>query len=403
VQRARTEDTPTPPTASEPEPSSPPSVTTGEEPATTQKLRVRGRVVDSNGARVSGAKVEVRAWSGVEPNVKWFTTSTIADQSGEFEVSLDADRATIGFGVETKAKGYVEGWCSVKRADYDESRGVDVVVQPARAIVGRVIDADARPVAGTTVQLWYGSETTWPTKVDADGRFRTPPHAPRTAFELIVEAPGFARRPIAIIAADEASTDVGEIVLQHFPGVSGVVVDPGGQPVENLVLTIEQVEDSERRAPRCATDSAGRFSFESVPSEKVTIHAMPGAEGGSAGQRRRYGVYEQNVQAGRRDVRIVARPWATVTLKFVDALTGKPIDLSRVEYDIRYEGAPEPERLPHASSSTSPQTSTIVSVESGRRYDVTVRAAGYDVARRSGIDVADVAGVDIEIPLHRAR
>lgn len=352
---------------------------------------------------MSGARVEVRAWSGVEPKAVWFTTSTFADEFGEFEVSLNADRATIGFGVETRAKGYVEGWCSVKRADYDESSGVDVVVQLARAIVGRVVDADFRPVPGTTVQLWYGSETTWPTKVDADGRFRTPPHAPRTAFELVVEAPGFARRPIAVRAADEDWTDVGEIVLLKLAGVAGVVVDPGGRPVENLVLTIEQVEDGERRAPRCTTDSAGRFLFETVSGEIVTIHAMPGAEGGPAGQRRRYGVYEQNVAAGRRDVRIVARPWTTLTLKFVDAVTGKPIDLPRVEYDVRYEGTPEPERLPRTSSSTSSQVSTIVSVESGRRYDVTVGAPGYEAARRSGIEVLDVANMDIEIPMSRTR
>src|SRR5688572_12223905 len=194
-------------------------------------LLIHGRVVDPSGLGVPGATVELRAWSGKDPDTIWTTLRGITKDGGSFEFSLQRDLASSGFGLETAAAGFLEGWRAVKPGEYDPSEGIDVVVEKARAVVGCVVDEYGRGIAGTVVQLWYGSETTWPTKVDAAGAFRTPAAGPRRAFELIVEAPGYPRRTIPLAAADEEATDVGAIAFRRGGRVAGVVVDSQDRPV----------------------------------------------------------------------------------------------------------------------------------------------------------------------------
>ncbi len=370
--------------------------------AALDSIRIHGRVVDDVGRGVAGAKVEIRAWSGAEPDVRWFTTRTGADAAGFFEKLVDTERATMGFGVETSADGFVEGWRAVKPDEYDPSQGIEVVMEPARAISGRVIDADARPIPGTAVQLWYGSESTWPTTVDEDGRFRTPSRAPRRALELVVEAPGFARRLIPIAAADEDIHDVGEIVFHRGGQVSGVVVDVDGRPLGDIPLELAVVTTRTASAPTCRSDSAGRFAFDGLGGDVVTISVDGSQRGGPPGAWRYFRGSATDVETGRTDVRIVARASATLTLRFVDPATNALVDLRRATYGLRLEGTPEPERLGQGASSSGALTSTTLSAECGRRYDVTVRAAGFEDGHVNGIDVGDVAKMTINVPMRRA-
>jgi hypothetical protein len=367
------------------------------------KLRIRGRVLDEFGVGVGSAEIEVRAWSGTESDPQWFTVQDAAGADGSFDLTIARDRATRGFGIATTANGHVEGWRAVKLEAYDETRGVDIVVEPARAIAGRVIDGDARPIPGTTVQLWYGSETTWPTSVDGEGRFRTPPHGPRRAFELWVEAPGYPSRSVALAATTSDLTDVGDIVFRRGGRVSGVVVDARGKPVQDLWLVVSQIRDEKNPAPRCRTDTNGRFEFTDLPQDLVTIYVdVSDSEGGPAGGRRRYRGGASEIRAGATDVRLVVEGECSVKLLFIDADTRKPVDVQRAEYGLRYEGDPEPERLGQGGSS-SPMLSTFLSVQSGRRYDLTVRSSGFEDAHVNGIDVGDAGELQLDVPMRRAR
>jgi hypothetical protein len=401
--RARPSDAPAAdPAATLPAADGPSTSGAPQEPPVT-KLRIHGRVREESGKGVAGAEFEIRAWSGNEPDVQWFSLTGKADDNGTFDVSIDAARASIGFGIETSADGHLEGWVHVKRAEYDEAKGVDVVVERGRAIVGRVIDGEGRPIARTTVQLWYGSETTWPTTVGEDGRFRTPSRAPLRAFDLVVEAPGHSRRSVPIVAADAEETDVGDIVFRSGGRIAGVVVDRAGRPVPDLQLTFERIAGKEGRVPRCRTDSEGRFEFTDVGEDPATVYVdINDPLGGPAGARLRYRGFVNDVAPGRTDVRIVAAAWTTIRLMFVDALTGKPVDVKKAEYGLRYEGTPEPERLGQGASGSDPLVSTVMSAECGRRYDLTVRCPGFDVARVNGIEVGDVAELEVRVPMRRS-
>jgi hypothetical protein len=400
--RARPSDAPVAdPTATLPAADAPSSSGAPQQPPAA-KLRIHGRVREESGKGVAGAEFEIRAWSGNEPDVQWFSLTGKADDNGTFDVSIDAASASIGFGIETSADGHLAGWVSVKRAEYDEARGVDVVVERGRAIVGRVVDGEGRAIPRTTVQLWYGSETTWPTTVGEDGRFRTPSRAPLRAFELFVEAPGFKHRSVPIAAADTDETNVGDIVFRGGGRIAGVVVDRSGHPVQDLGVTVNVVEDEKR--PRCRTDTEGRFELAEIGEDPVTVHVdIDDDRGGPAGSRRRYRGYEEDVRSGRTDVRLVVSAEATVWLRFVDALTGKPVDVKKAEYGLRYEGTPEPEHLGQGASGSDPLVSTALSAECGRRYDLTVRCPGFDVARVNGIEVGDVSEMDVRVPMRRAK
>lgn len=358
------------------------------------KLRIHGRVLDAASVGVASAQVEVRAWSGKEPQVQWTTLTTVAGLDGAFDITIDRERAAIGFGLASTAKGYVEGWKSLKLEEYDEARGVDVVVEAARSISGRVIDGDRRGIPESVVQLWYGSETTWPTKVDAEGRFLTPPHAPRKDFELIIEAPGYTRRTIPVPASSEETTDVGDITFRKGGWVSGVVVDAEGKPIADVWLKVLHVKDEHDEQPRVRTDAGGRFRFEDIDGQKVTIRIEGGAGRDYRGQL-------SGVDVGRADLRLVASAWTRIWLKFIDADTRKPVDVKKIEYGLRPEGSPEPERLGQGASSSDPLTSTVLSTESGRRYDLTVRAAGFEDGRVSGIDVGDVPEMTVDVLMRR--
>lgn len=339
--------------------------------------------------------MEVRAWSGKEPEVRWHTVQTNAGLDGSFEFVFGRERATSGFGLETTAKGYVEGWKAVKLEEYDEARGVDVVVDVARSIVGRVADADGRGIPDAVVQLWYGSETTWPTKTDAEGRFVTPPHAPRKGFELIVEAPGYTRRAVPIAASSEETTDVGDIAFRKGGWVSGVVVDQRGTPIGDLWIEVEHVKDKDGKQPRVRTDASGRFQFDDIDGKKVTIRI----DGGTG---RDYRGQLSDVDVGRSDLRLVASSWTMITLKFIDADTRDPVDLKKIEYGLRPEGTPEPQRLGMGAAG-SDLVSTVLSAQSERRYDLTVRAAGYEDGTVHGLDVGDVAEMKIDVLMRRKR
>lgn len=366
-------------------------------------LRVHGHVRTSSGGGVEGLVVSVRGWSGKGLDAKWSSRETRSGALGAFETHVDRALVDAALALVTDGEGYVEAVQTVPLDTYDETRGIDVVVERARAIAGRVVDADARAIAGSTVQLWYGSDSTWPTPVDAEGRFTTPARAPRGAFELIVEAPGFPRRSVVVAAAAEERTDVGDIVFERGGSVAGVVVDARGEPVEDLVLVVDRTAGTDRSKPHARTDARGRFEIEDVGRGVVGLWIDPTVRGGSPQARRCYRGGVGGVEVGRRDVRIVAETECVLVLNFVSAATGAAQPLTRAEYGFAEAGAPPPPGLPNGAGPGSPFTSTRMSVPSGHRYDVYVRAPGFEESTRSSLIVGDEEELPVEIRLRPRR
>jgi hypothetical protein len=371
------------------------------DPAPAATLRIHGRLVDEGKTGIAGCVVEVRAWSGTGLAAKWSMTRTRSGADGAFEVRIDPAIATEGFGVAATPEGFVEAWRMVKPGEYDEALGVEVVAERARSIVGRVVDDAGRPIPKSGVQLWYGSDTTWPTEGDAEGRFRTPRRAPARAFELIVEAPGYPIRRVPVPASAEDPTDVGDVVFRRGGRIAGTVADSAGNPVQDLRLVLLGVAGPDDAAPRARTDDAGRFEFTDLGEGPVVLCVdAPDGKGGPPGARREYRGRLEVVVAGSAEVKLVVRTETTVVLRFVDAATGKPVDVRKAEYGLRAEGAPEPEHLGQGVSASDALTSTRLSAWPGR-HDLTVRSPGFEDARVNGFEIPDRPEFTLDVPMRR--
>ena len=357
----------------------------------------------AGGAGVPRAGIEVRAWSGEKGKEKWTILKTTSGPGGEFSVATERALATLGFGVETSAEGFLEGWVSVKPEEYDPERGIEVAVEAARSITGRAVDEYGRPLAAVTVDLWYGSETTWSTKAGADGRFRTPCRGPRRAFDLIVEAEGFPRRVVPVGEAPaEESTDVGDVVFRRGGRLAGVAIDEGGRPVAGLPLGLTGVVG---RSPSVKTDEAGRFEFTDLGEGTVGVCVdAPGSVEAPDGKRRGYQGGIDDVAVGRTDLRVVVTAETTVILRFLDASTGQEMKVEKSSVGAWPSGTEEPENPIRGSTSSSlPYASERFTVISGRRWEFLVRTPGCEDARLRGVDVGDVAEMTVDVPLRRSR
>jgi len=372
------------------------------EAGTPGDFRIHGRVVGDRGTGVAGARVEVRAWSGDERDVKWSVYVATTGPGGEFSVAADRALCSLGFGIETAAEGFLEAWVALKPGEYDEERGVEVRVEQGRSIVGRILDEYARPLPRAGVQLWYGSETTWPTEVDAEGRFRTPARAPRRAFEVIAFAPGHPRRIVPVPAASsEEVADLGDLVFRRGGRLSGIAVDAAGHPLRDIPLCLTGIVDA---SPSTRTDDGGRFEFADLGEGTVGVFVgPPGSAKDAAGNLRSWSGGLDAVVVGRTDLKVVLTGETTVILRFVDAGTGAPVLVTKTEIGGWPSGTPEPERPGRGTASSDPYGSDRLPVRSGARYDFLVRSPGFEDARVAGIDVPDVAETTVDVPMRRSR
>jgi len=157
------------------------------------------------------------------------------------------------------------------RGDDDrEDRGIETRVE-AGAVEGRVVDAiDGRPIEGATVTLRSaGGSALDETSSEEDGRFWFAETG--EADVVVAAAPGYA------IGAKDLGE--GEIVLELDGAVkiAGVVVGPGGDPVADAEVWIEDRERAYFQPAVSTTvkaDVEGRFVIEDAPSGTLIAHAV---------------------------------------------------------------------------------------------------------------------------------
>ncbi|WP_426752798.1 carboxypeptidase regulatory-like domain-containing protein [Myxococcus sp. Y35] len=204
-----------------------------------------GEVVDGQNAPVAGATLVVVP-RGADP--------VQSDASGRFEFrSLRPGR---GYRLEVRHSGYDQ----VERAE-GKAGGppVRVVLKKRDVFRGRVVGDDGVPVRRFRVDEH---------DVNApDGRFELPlPTAGDRVFAS-VDASGY--EPLMVDRP--ASPDLGDLVLEKLPSISGVVVDEGGGPVSDAVVTCDVCDDS------VLSGQDGSFTVASPPYvARYTLSARKG-------------------------------------------------------------------------------------------------------------------------------
>jgi hypothetical protein len=192
-----------------------------------------GEVADDQGAPVAGATLVVMP-RGAEP--------VASDGRGHFEIR--ALRPERTYRVEARHPGYDQ----VDRAEGSPGGPpVKVVLKRRPLFRGRVVAEDGTPVKRFRLDEHDVSSP--------DGRFEVALSVAGERIIVSVDAPGYeplmVDRPVA--------PDLGDLVMERAPTLSGLVRDEGGAPTPDAVVSCEVCDES------VLSGADGRFTLSSPP------------------------------------------------------------------------------------------------------------------------------------------
>jgi hypothetical protein len=169
---------------------------------------------------------------------------------------------------------------------------VEVFVEPAATITGRVVDPDGKPVAGATVapaRTGSGNSLTGDTRyscpTDEEGRFTMVlPAGKRFEYNLIAHDGGYKQwRSWANGASENLRTQPGEridgleIRLTRGGTVRGRVIDAAGKAKVDVEVRAAAVDRRDNRyyVPSTKTGQDGRFELRHVSPGEHHVQAAP--------------------------------------------------------------------------------------------------------------------------------
>ncbi|WP_435017441.1 carboxypeptidase regulatory-like domain-containing protein [Tundrisphaera sp. TA3] len=234
----------------------------------TRGAEVRGTVVDPGGRPAAGVQVDA-SWNFFDGRLRSPMLATaVSGPDGSFSVGPVHPTAELRLVASSPAG--TSPPLPIHAADPDAPR-LQLVASPARALTGRVVDPDGRPVAGASVRTWYrdhsSDSATWiEAKTDDEGRYRTRPlPLDGREYHAVAGAEGFQAgrtRTIRPGRADEpAFPDLVLARLTRKVVLDGRVVDRAGMPIPGVeVWTWGEAA----RDVRAITDGSGAFRLADV-------------------------------------------------------------------------------------------------------------------------------------------
>lgn len=277
-------------------------------------FRIRGRVVDEDGAGVEGATVAT-----------FFTLydPTTSDAAGRFEIT-HADPARNSHSLFARKDGYVEAKTQVDGKQPDS----DYVLELRRGVRvhGRIFDPTGAPLAGA--ELYIGFSPNAYNRLDAvsddDGTFEFSAVEPGPQT-LVTSRDGLAPDTRVLEVPEDRSELAVDVQLRAGHFLAGVVVDAEGHGVPDILLSVLQRRpDSARHRSdrgeyldiRSQTGSDGSFRLEGLPAGVLNLEAY-----GSSIKRQ----LTRDVAVDRGDLRIVVQHAARLAGRVVDDATGEPV------------------------------------------------------------------------------
>jgi RNA polymerase sigma-70 factor (ECF subfamily) len=363
---------------------------------------ITGKVLDSEGGPVAGARIEFRAPAS---NAAWFMRENgrqnndeiLSKEDGSFDLNLARPiRERVAF-LEIVARHEGRGGGTViasQPTDRDKAwQPVEIHLLPFSSLSGKAVDSMGIPIPVATVELYWmvtgpGGQTHRVTGTsgacDAEGQFRFP-QLIQGQYELEGRAPGFQPRRISGV---DLLMDPREETIVLEPGLSikGRVIDDSGQGVtgaEVFVLELHRADrdgGEELREVRrirreqtgglfsSSTGEDGRYELRDLPEGELTLVARaPG--------------YEPSqlivVRSGGTSADLVLTRLAVLEGKVQDAERGSPVSLFTV-YAMAFsgDGAEDPLVLLPRQYDSPAGRFAIDAMKPGR-YLVHVAARGY--------------------------
>ena len=261
----------------------------------SRAVSLQGLVVDPQGTPVPGAGLA----AVLEPGGKNGPAGEIADLAAGRGVTDSAGRFELRrllpgafYEIRIGKPGYLPA--ASKTVSPQPARGAQplkIVLSQARAVRGRVVDTQGRPVAGAEVRLAPSplpgqrtgakraepavEEDPFAALSDARGQFAIA-HVPAAQIDLTARkrshAPSLVRG--IQISPGEGAADLGTVVLRPGARIAGRVIDSKGKPIASAgVHRVESLEPLDHRSarlegekPDAISGADGKFVLEDLAS-----------------------------------------------------------------------------------------------------------------------------------------
>jgi protocatechuate 3,4-dioxygenase beta subunit len=239
---------------------------------------LRGRVVDTFGDPVAGARVRVEAAN----RDSRLGSSVVSSRDGTFEISGLPDPP---YNVRAEHASYAP---SPAVHVTDPAQSVQLTLDAGQPVTGTVLDrSSGEPIAGARLSLRRAGQSD---RVDTDrqGRFEFRRVA-RGTYQLLADAPGHLSQSRAVeVEGERRLAPEVEFELDPAGSLSGEVVDRIGAPVWNAEVAVGAPPDW---AHAVRTDHEGHFMLRELPAGDTLVSARKGvASGERAGARVHEGV-----------------------------------------------------------------------------------------------------------------
>lgn len=210
----------------------------------------------------------------------------------------------------------------------------------------RLLDTAGRPLAGATAELSRPYTAKATSGVDGEVTIDLQLRHGAASLELVCLGPTHAQRAVELVGRPGEEVDLGDVVLQPGGTVSGLVLGPDGQPLEDATLQYcagpPPVGDLDRArrehtangghwlAPR--TDAEGRFTLRGVPVGEG--HAWADREGLLATPSDGFAV-EAGAEVSGIAITLATLPREDVIAGIVLDGEGNPVPFAPIQFDYR--------------------------------------------------------------------
>ena len=247
----------------------------------TLGLSISGRVQDSLGRPIPGAKVSLEmAWRGewLPPEAGFSKDNpAFTDEEGRFRIRF-LDKSGL-FRLTASAKGYLKKFLG-KVAPGTEN--LAVTLSRGGGVRGKVLDFRGRPVPSfTVVGVRQPSWARWSVRGKKDGSFKgwgAPPGV--WAFRAEVEG-GLHSPPVGAEITGDVMTDLGTLVLPRPCALEVRVLDEKGVPLAGVKVRLQRNKDAE--IPPLSFDSPRELPVPEPGSREMALF-FPGKEEGPGGR-----------------------------------------------------------------------------------------------------------------------
>lgn len=362
-------------------------------------VSIEGRVTDPSGEPIADAEVWVLAEAAASPwllEARWARApepeaDAVSDPRGRFEVvDLEPSRSVhLRIDAEGYLPTFVMAVASGERPGVNDAGepDVEVVLEPAARLSGRVEDEEGGAVAGAEVSVEMifepeADESAGPTrsrlaKTDDRGRFEVDDIAPGRHI-VDAFADGYQPSTSRTVALDVGAEPVGlRFVLRRGAVLTGTVSDGDGLPIEGAQVLVGR--------PSSRSDTGGAFRVAGLPlgAQRVDVR--------HSGYNRR--VEEVDIAPGENHLDVTLSGGNRVSGRVIDA---RDLPVADAVVGLRRD-ADSPGR--HRATSGEDGRFELPAVPDGRYFVVAEKAGFVSDRRAHPIEVVDGPVEDLEVVL----